>query len=126
MARHRTPRAKAEVSGASLKNPQRYRGGYYVVTPIGEPHEQMTEAQKAVWYELREEMPWLNGAHRTLLRLTCILVVKMNEGELGVSATHALSSLLSKLGATPVDQTKVGYRDGEEENPDERYFARSH
>lgn len=123
MARHSTPRAKAEVSGANLKNPQRYRAeGYKVVTSIGEPHEQMTEAQKAIWYELREEMPWLNGAHRTLLRLTCLLIAKMNEGELGVSATHALSSLLSKLGATPVDQSKVGYQDSEEEDPDEQFF----
>lgn len=123
MARHRTPRAKADVSGASLKNPQRYRAeGYYVVTPVGEPYEQMTEAQKAVWYELRAEMPWLNGAHRALLRLTCMMMVKMNEGEIGVSATHALSSLLSKLGATPVDQSKVSYRDDEEEDPDDKYF----
>lgn len=123
MARHRTPKAKADVSGASLKNPQRYQFGTgYKLHPLGEPYEQMTEAQKAVWRELSAEMPWLNGAHRALLRLTCMLMVKMNEADLGVSATHALSSLLSKLGATPVDQSKVSYRDDEEEDPDDVYF----
>ncbi|GAA0715266.1 hypothetical protein [Dokdonella soli] len=48
----------------------------------------------------------------------------MDEAEFGVSATQALSSILSKLGATPVDETKVNHDDGEEEDPLDRFFCK--
>lgn len=37
----------------------------------------------------------------------------------GNKGLYVLSPLLSILGATPVDQSKVGFQDGEEEDPDE-------
>jgi hypothetical protein len=44
--------------------------------------------------------------------------------DFGVNATQALSSLLSKLGATPVDETKVNHADGDEEEPESKFFGR--
>jgi hypothetical protein len=67
-------------------------------------------------------MPWLNASHRILLRLACYHAARLDEdGEFGVSATQALSSLLSKLGATPVDESKVSPVDG---NDDNDWFSR--
>ena len=129
MARPRIPRAKAAVSGATLKDPQRYRdrGGVAKPRPVGKPYANMTPAQCAAWNELAGEMPWLNSAHRTLLRMTCYLVARLNnDPEFGVSASQTLSSLLSKLGATPVDESRVNYLDPEDEDPDERYFSSRH
>src|SRR5687768_15132479 len=113
MARPRTPVAKAEVSGAAAVNPGRFKDRKGPKAgPLGEPYARMTPEQKAVWAEMRADMPWLNRGHRVLVRLACMLTAKMDaddDGELGVSATHALSGILSKLGATPVDETKVNH-----------------
>ena len=128
MANPRTPLKKAEVSGAAAKNPQRYRERKGPkAEPLGEPYARMTDAQKAVWSEMQRDMPWLNRGHRVLVRLACVLSARMDaddDGEIGVSAAHALSSILSKLGATPVDETKVNHAGGEEDDPTDRHFSR--
>lgn len=86
----------------------------------------MTEPQKKVWEECRAEMPWLKAGHRLLLRQTCILAARMEtETDMGVSAHQALSAMLSKLGATPTDETKVNFDAGDEEDPADRFFTRS-
>ncbi len=129
MPKARIPLSKAHVSGAAAKNPQRFRGRKAPkAPPIGAPYARMTKAQRTVWAEMSKDMPWLNRGHRVLLRLACVLTAKMDEdedGSIGVSAAHALSSILSKLGATPVDETKVAHgNDGEEEDPGEGFFGR--
>lgn len=125
MARNRLPAAKAEVSGAALHDPQRFRDRRppKKTRPIGEPYARMTEAQRAVWAEMVQDMPWLNSSHRVLLRLACYHAARLDEdGDFGVSATQALSSILSKLGATPVDETKVNHGDGDDEDPADEFF----
>ncbi len=127
MARPRLPQAKAEASGAVLKNAGRFEGrkAPKKTRPIGQPYARMTEEQREYWWELSGEMPWLHSAHRTLLRLACYHAARLDtEAEFGVSATQALSSILSKLGATPVDETKVLHGDGGDEDPDDAYFTR--
>lgn len=127
MAKPRLPQAKAEASGAVLKNAGRFEGrkGPKKPKPIGEPYLKMTEAQKDVWSEMVGDMPWLNSSHRVLLRLACYHAARLDEGgDFGVSATQALSSILSKLGATPVDETKVNHGDGDDEDPADEFFGR--
>ena len=127
MARPRLPAAKAEVSGAAIHDPQRFRDRTAAkrTRPLGEPYLNMSDGEKVVWRELAGDMPWLNSSHRILVRLACHHAARLNEGtEFGVSATQALSSILSKLGATPVDETKVNHPDGEDEDPAEEFFAR--
>ena len=46
------------------------------------------------------------------------------DAEFGVSATQALSSILSKLAATPVDETKVTMPDGDDSDPADKFFGR--
>lgn len=125
MARPRLPQAKAEVSGAALKNAGRFKDRPTAkrTRPVGEPYARMTDAQKDVWREMVAEMPWLNSSHRILLRLACYHAARLDDAEeFGVSATQALSSILSKLGATPVDETRVNHDDGEEEDDTDRFF----
>jgi hypothetical protein len=126
MARPRLPAGKAEMLGATVKDPGRFEGRTPPkrTRPIGEPYLRMTDDQKTAWAELSAEMPWLHSAHRPLLRLACIWVAKMEDGEFGVSATKALSSILSKLGATPVDETKVNHGEGEDAAPEDKFFGR--
>lgn len=128
MARNRVPATKAETSGANLVHPGRFknRKAPKKVRPLGAPYARMTPEQKLAWKEFQDEMPWLNSGHRVLVRLASVWAAKLDdpEGDFGVSATQALSSILSKLGATPVDETKVNHGDGDEEDPADRFFGR--
>jgi hypothetical protein len=128
MPRPRLPQAKAEASGAVLKNAGRFadRKTPKRTRPIGEPYARMTPEQQECWRELVADMPWLHSAHRTLLRLACYHAARLDTGdEFGVAATQALSSLLSKLGATPTDETKVRHDNGDDdEDSAESFFAR--
>src|SRR6185369_11192666 len=105
MPRPRTPKAKAEVSGASQVHPGRFasRVTPQGARPIGEPYLKMTDEQKEVWAEIVADAPWLRAHHRLALRQVCALASRLDDLDMGVSAHKALSSLLSKLGLTPVD-----------------------
>jgi hypothetical protein len=128
MARNRVPTAKAEVSGATVVNPARFEGrkGPKKPRPVGEPYARMTDEQKACWEELRADLPWLNRGHRLVLRSACQIAARMDEGEIGIQAIQALSALLSKLGATPVDETKVYHAEEEDEDPADKFFGKTH
>ena len=126
MANPRLPASKAAVSGAAIKNPQRHKGRKTPkgVRAVGEPYTAMTDDQKQAWRDFRDELPWLNGSHRALLQLACVLRARLNtDPEMGVNALSAYSSVLSKLAATPVDETKVGSTDEEDEDPEDKFFG---
>ena|SRR5690606_16841867 len=125
MARPRLPAAKAEVSGATVINAGRFknRKAPKRTRSLGEPYARMTDAQKEAWEEFRAELPWLNSSHRALLQVACVLRARLNDDpNMGVNAITTYSAVLSKLAATPVDETKVSVPDGEEEDPADRYF----
>jgi hypothetical protein len=129
MARPRLPQAKAEASGAALKNPGRFKGRRTPKStrPIGKPYKGMTDDEVRYWDELVAELPWLHSGHRVLLRVACRLAAGLDGDDFGVSKAQALSSILSKLGATPVDETKVMHGDGDDEgDPAEAFFSRAH
>lgn len=128
MPRQRTPKAKAVVSGAAAKNAARFkdRKGPKGNRPLGEPYATMTAEQKVAWAEIQYEMPWLTSSDRIMVRLACSWIARMEEDDLGVAASSALASILSKLGATPVDVSKVNHGDSEEEDPSDEFFGRPH
>ncbi|MDO1560408.1 hypothetical protein Q0812_13315 [Brevundimonas sp. 2R-24] len=84
----------------------------------------MTPEQCDAWEEFRGELPWLNSSHRPLLRVACILRVRMDDADVGVNQIQTYSAILSKLGATPVDETKVSHPDEDDSDPADRFFAR--
>jgi hypothetical protein len=129
MARPRLPAAKAEVSGAALKDAGRFkdRAPPKGTRSLGEPYKAMSEAEQSAWHEFASELPWLNSSHRALLHLACRLRARLNnDPDMGVNAMQAYSAILSKLAATPVDETKVSMPDGDENDPTDKFFARPH
>jgi hypothetical protein len=128
MPKPRLPNAKAEVAGSTVTHPGRFkdRKAPRRTRPIGEPYATMTDPQKLAWAEYQRELPWLTSSHRTLLRLACVWTARLDDGDFGVSATIALSAILSKLGATPVDETKVNHAESDGEDPTDRFFDRPH
>lgn len=115
------------MSGAVAKNAGRFKGrkGPKRIRPLGEPYANMSEGEQEVWGELARDMPWLHSGHRIMVRMVCHHAARLNSGEeFGTKATTALSSLLSKLGATPTDETKVSHTDEPDDEPEDRFFAR--
>lgn len=127
MPRPRLPQAKAEATGAAIIHAGRFEGRKQPkgTRPLGDPYKAMPETEQAAWFEFSDELPWLNSSHRALLQLACRLRARLNtDPEMGVSAMQAYSSILSKLAATPVDETKVTYGDDGEEDPADAFFRR--
>lgn len=125
MARSRLPAKKVLVSGAALKNAGRFRGRSAPrgTRPVGMPYPGMTADEQRYWAEFIAGLPWLTSRHRVLLRVACRLSAKIDQGELGVTAARALSTVLSKLGATPVDEARVAQGGDEGEDPAEEFFG---
>jgi hypothetical protein len=126
MARSRTPKAKAEVSGAALHDPQRFRDRKrpHNTRSLGEPYARMTDSEKEAWEELDCECPWLHSAHRPIVKLACVLMGKLADGSTNISDINGLSAILSKLGATPSDESRIAHDDGGGDEDDE--FFRPH
>jgi len=124
MANNRTPTRKAQVSGATLKNPQRYRTRPVRDLPgLGEAPKWFDDRQRARWKEYRQILPWLRKSDGPMVELACVLAARMDSPEgLGVSGMHALSSILSKLGASPTDESKARRQDAEDEEPEDKFF----
>ena len=125
MPRPRLPAAKAEIGGAAIINAGRFkdRKPPKGTRSLGEPYKLMTEPEQLAWHEFAEELPWLNSSHRALLQLACRLRSRLNtDPDMGVNAMQAYSAVLSKLAATPVDETKVSMPDGDDSDPTDRFI----
>lgn len=119
-----TPTA-ADISGAATINAGRFkdRKQSKVRRPLGDPYKGMTGPELDAWYEFRDEMPWLTSAHRKLVRAACKLEAAYSS-ERGITTAQisTLGVLLSKLGATPVDETRVLHGDEADPDPDDEFF----
>jgi hypothetical protein len=126
MPRPRLPTVKAAVSGAALIHPERHKNRKAPkARPLGDPFVRMTEGQKEAWDQFRDELPWLHAGHRALLEVACNIRARLAGGaEVGINVLQTYSSVLSKLAATPVDETKVNHGDDGEEDPTDRFFGR--
>ena len=114
MARMKNPLAKARLTGADRKDPQRYRhrsepdgGG-----PIGDPPSYLTADAKKVWKLFVLELPWLKRSDRAALEAISTLRARiMMGGEPPTAAMiRELRASLSSLGATPVSRQNVAHR----------------
>ena len=126
MAANRIPALKAEVSGAAIKNAGRFKGRKTPRSgPVGEPFARMSELQREAWDQFRDELPWLNSSHRALLEVAANVRARLAGGdEVGINVLQTYSAILSKLAATPVDETKVSHGDDSEEDESDKFFGR--
>ena len=126
MSRPRVPQAVAKATAAAAKNPQRFRerrspkagelgaaGAWLKRTP----------GAVAAFNALKRELPWLKESHRVVVEMAAQLraLLASKEG-LGLAGRQELRRLMSVLGATPADESRVNIADGDEEDPDEEHF----
>lgn len=109
MAPPRQSLAAARLSGALVKNPQRFRNRTEPAGtgPIGPPPRWLKGGAREAWSEFRHELPWINSSHRAHLAITSILRAKLADGTAGVPALQLLRLCLGQLCATPVTAGKV-------------------
>ncbi|TGQ19312.1 hypothetical protein [Mesorhizobium sp. M00.F.Ca.ET.217.01.1.1] len=131
MARPRTPKTKAKVTGQAAVRRKKFeeRAEPKIIDPLGEPYAWIVDTDKSkareAWEIIRKEIPWLNSSHRILVAEASNILGRMIAGaEVGVQAMNLLRQCLGQMGATPADASKAGAKpDGESsEDPAAKYF----
>ena len=125
MANPRTPVAKARVTGAASKNPGRHRERKDPQsTPLGKPSPFLNKHGKSAWEGYKREMPWLMESDRSLVEIAAHVRGRLLGGEdVGITALSMLQSILSKMGGSPADRSKVALPDDETEK--DEFFGTS-
>lgn len=105
----RLPPQVAKVTGADVRNPQRFTGRNDPNSPfLGEPSKHLDAKAKRCWRKFKSELPWLTEADRAMVDLAAALRSSIeNMGMAGVTGVQVYSAVLSKLGASPVDQSRT-------------------
>lgn len=119
----RLPVAKAEVTGAAAKNPQRHRDRKEVkAAGLGAPSKFLDVNGQAAWESFKRELPWLAESDRSLVEIAAHVRGRLLGGEdVGVTALSMLQSILSKMGASPADRSKVSAPD--DDQPKDEFFG---
>ena len=123
MAAPRTPAAKAEATGAALKNPARHRDrSEPKTTPLGKASAFLSSHGVEAWEGYRRELPWLMEADRSLVEIAASVRGRLLAGDdVGVTALSMLQSMLSKMGGSPADRSKVTVPD--DDAPEDEFFG---
>jgi len=120
MPRQRTPTAKAELTGAADKNPQRFRDRAQPesVGPLGDPPAFLNKREKAAWEAFRAEWGWLTFEDRAavagLAQMRAILEDPKEQKNAAFYTAYRL--MLSEHGGTPVSRSKIYQPQGEPED----------
>lgn len=112
MARHAQPREIAELTGATAKNPQRYKGDpVKSELPLGEAPKHMSGKGQECWFEISTySIPGvLTVADRISLELASELLAqfRINPIEFPTTKISQLVGLLARFGMTPADRQKL-------------------
>lgn len=117
MANPRQPVAKAKMTGAAAKNPGRHaERSQPSVAGLGKPSPFLDAHGKQAWEGFKRELPWLAESDRAMVEIAAHVRGRLLAGEdVGVTALSMLQSVLSKMGASPADRSKVMVPDDEAE-----------
>ena len=124
MPRPQTPLAKAALTGADKKDPQRFRNRKNPALSghgPGKPPAYLPDLAKTAWKTFVSEIGWLVQEDRPLLEAAALARARIMSGEPDLPASFFgnYRMMLSSLGATPVDRAKVSQ--GGEDDPDDPF-----
>jgi hypothetical protein len=125
MPRKRTPKERAEITGAARRNPGRFAGRSTPWTgPLGDAPAWLSPAQVAAWEVLRTELPWLQTSDRILVGIASIILARVMAGEdVGATLLNQLRLCMTQMGATPADRSRVVLAEEPDEDPLDHYFS---
>lgn len=110
MGRPRTPTAALELRGGFDNNPSRRLDRDNEPTPtdpVGKPPETLSEVGMIVWDELSTLGFWLTSADRHLLEIACELMAIFRVQGVDPKLIGPTTNVLSKLGFSPADRSKL-------------------
>lgn len=118
MAAPRLPVAKAKMTGADVKDPARHRDRKEPKgAPLGKASKFLDESGQQAWEGFKREIPWLMESDRALVEVASSVRGRLLAGDdVGVTALSMLQSILSKMGGSPADRTKICAPDDEEQD----------
>ena len=123
MARLRTPTAILKTRGSYQKHPERQRDNEPQPTgPIGKPPDRMPDEEKAIWYELADQVPpgVLTNADRMLFEVACgLLLLYQTQRAKNISGAKLsmLNTILGQFGLSPATRAKITISGQEKKNP---------
>ena len=118
-ANRRLPGAVAKATGAAIKNPARYRARREPQSePLGNPSPFLNEAGRDAWAGFKRELSWLTESDRAMVEIVSVIRGRIISGEAGATMLSTYQACLTKLGATPIDRSRVAVAPDEPE-PDE-------
>ena len=115
----------AKITGAEAKNAGRFKDRQAPkVKSLGTAPVKFTEAQVEIWDEFNADFPWLGRSDRGIVKLATILQSQIDAA--GNEATPPMIAqmrlLLSSMGGTPVDRSKVQVPDDDDKDPADEYL----
>lgn len=133
MPRPRTPLSKAKLTGEAAKRPERFKNRAKPATlgqPVGDAPSYMNAEAKAAWRELARNLGWLEIEDRGAVEVAALAIGQVRTlHKSGEPVTAALFSAMNvaigKLGASPVDRSKihVSVGDGNTSDPFAKFDA---
>jgi hypothetical protein len=123
MAKHQQPHELAELKGADVKNPQRYRKSVpKSAVPLGDYPEVRSTDPKDCWFELAAlAIPGvLTGSDRILMEVLAHLVAEFRTSPVDFSGAKLaqLIGICARFGMSASDRNKLGVdKPKDEENP---------
>lgn len=124
MARPRLPVEVASVTGAAAKNAGRFKGrSAPVVKSLGLPPKRFTPEQAEIWNEFNDDFPWLGRSDRRVVGLAVMLQHMIDtDPETPIAVYAQMRMLLSAMGGTPVDRSKVQAPEEESKDPADEFL----
>jgi len=115
----------AQVTGAALKNPSRFReqrGGIHSPA-LGGPSAFLDAAGKACWHKFKSELPHLVEADRCIVEMACVLRSKVEAGNAHAALMSTYRGVLKELAATPASRARVKTAPPEDIGKGKNYFS---
>jgi len=125
MAKPRLPEQVASVTGADKRSPGRFVGRKSPkVLSLGNAPKSFTPDQIEIWDEFNADFPWLGRSDRRVVGLAVILQSEIDDPEVDtpVAVFAQMRMLLSSMGGTPVDRSKVSAPDDDEADPTDEFL----
>ena len=121
MSRPRTPSNVLDLRGAFDKNPQRRREDPKVEAGLGDAPDYFTDDERKVWAEIEQSAPEgvLSRADRIAVEMLTDLIVRFRARQpLKAAERNHMLNLLSRLGMTAADRSRVAKPDDGEDQLD--------
>jgi hypothetical protein len=124
MARPRLPAEVATVTGADKRSPGRFEGrSAPVVKSLGPAPKRFLPEQIVIWEAFNEDFPWLGRSDRRVVELAVRLqhMIETLE-ECPVAVFAQMRMVLSSMGGTPVDRSKVSAPEDDKKDPADEFL----